>query len=213
LGKAVCHVDYSSSLSEPDRSGLTSRSLIARLKSRDPDAWERLIKLYGPLIYHWGRKAGLSGEDAADLLQEVSQSVWRAIGGFRRDRAADSFRGWLWTITRNKVMDHFRACSLEPAARGGTAAQLRMEQVDSPGPPSTTVYLAGKGEPVNLVQRALAAIKDDFSARVWKAFVMTTLQDCNPAQASDELGMTPNAVRQAKFRVLRRLREELGELE
>jgi RNA polymerase sigma-70 factor (ECF subfamily) len=199
--------------SESDQSGSTSQSLIARLQSHDPRAWQRLVKLYGPLVYHWGRKAGLSREDAADLLQDVLQRVWLAIGEFRRDRAGDSFRGWLWTVTRNKVLDHFRARAAEPAARGGTAAQLRMEQVDSPAPPSTSTYLATTGEPVDLMQRALDAIQNDFSEIVWKAFVMTTLQNHDSAQASAELGMTPNAVRQAKYRVLRRLRQELGELE
>jgi RNA polymerase sigma-70 factor (ECF subfamily) len=88
-----------------------------------------------------------------------------------------------------------------------------MEQVNSPAPPSTSTYLATNGEPVDLVQRALGAIQDDFSESVWRAFVMTTLQNHGSAQASNELGMTPNAIRQAKYRVLRRLRQELGELD
>ena len=39
-----------------------------------------------------------------------------------------------------------------------------------------------------------------------------TVEDRSPAEVAAELGITPNAVRQAKSHVLRRLREEMGEL-
>jgi hypothetical protein len=29
----------------------TSQSLILQAKARDPDAWERMVKLYSPLVY------------------------------------------------------------------------------------------------------------------------------------------------------------------
>lgn len=45
----------------------TSASLLARVKADEPLAWERLIKLYGPVVYSWARGAGLQSEDAADL--------------------------------------------------------------------------------------------------------------------------------------------------
>src|SRR5262245_12269925 len=47
-------------------------SLLERLRQPfDPEPWTRFVSLYAPLIYSWGRRAGLQQQDAADLAQEV----------------------------------------------------------------------------------------------------------------------------------------------
>src|SRR5690349_2186455 len=89
-------------------SGSTSSGLLERAQAHDERAWARLVDLYGPLVYHWCRRAGLRAEDSADLVQEVFRSVYSGLGGFRKDRPQDTFRGWLWTISRNKLRDHAR---------------------------------------------------------------------------------------------------------
>ena len=55
-------------------------------------------------------------------------------------------------------------------------------------------------------------LKADFSDRVWQAFWRTAIDGVSAREVADELKMTPHAVRQAKARVLRRLRDTLGEL-
>ena len=50
----------------------TSVSLLRRLHTDEKEiAWERFVELYAPLIYHWTLRAGLSGDDAADSVQDV----------------------------------------------------------------------------------------------------------------------------------------------
>src|SRR5262245_48996096 len=117
----------------------TSLSLLARVQARQADAWGRLVELYAPLVYHWCGRCGLAAEDAADVSQEVFRSVAEHVGGFRKQRAGDSFRGWLRTITRNKVRDHFRRRQHQPQAPGGTDAQIRLlavpdQALDEPDP-------------------------------------------------------------------------------
>ncbi|HUY31871.1 MAG TPA: sigma-70 family RNA polymerase sigma factor [Pirellulales bacterium] len=87
----------------------TSTSLLERVKTHDALAWRRLLALYGPLVYHWARQKRLQDQDASDIVQEVFRNVATHIGSFRRDREGDSFRGWLWTITRNKIRDQIAA--------------------------------------------------------------------------------------------------------
>src|SRR5262249_48830287 len=84
----------------------TSLTLLERVRRRDQAAWERLVSLYTPLVYHWCLRHGLQPADAEEVSQEVFLAVARGIGDFRHDREGDSFRGWLRTITRNKVCDH-----------------------------------------------------------------------------------------------------------
>src|SRR5262245_13672085 len=101
-------------------SGQTSPSLLARAQENQPAAWEQLVDLYAPLVYHWCRRAGLGAEDTEDVFQEVFRAVARALADFRRDRAGDTFRGWLRTITSNKIRDHFRLLRDQAKGAGGT---------------------------------------------------------------------------------------------
>src|SRR5262245_41329475 len=113
-------------------SGLTSPSLLARAQDNQPAAWEQLVDLYAPLVYHWCRRAGLAPPDADDVFQEVFRAVARALAEFRRDRAGDSFRGWLRTITSNKIRDHFRQVQGEARGAGGTDAQMHLLALPDP---------------------------------------------------------------------------------
>src|SRR5262249_14977227 len=106
------------SAAEPHPSSATSRSLLERVKRDEGAAWERLVGLYAPLVYHWCRRWDLREPDVADILQEVFQAVVAHIAGFRKERAGDSFRGWLRTITQNKVLDHLRRLQREPPGMG-----------------------------------------------------------------------------------------------
>ena len=64
----------------------------------------------------------------------------------------------------------------------------------------------------NLFDRALELIRCEFEERTWQAFWLTAVEDRPAGEVALELGMTPGAVRVAKSRVLRRLREELSEI-
>jgi RNA polymerase sigma-70 factor (ECF subfamily) len=195
----------------PHPSTATSRSLLERVRADEPAAWDRLVGLYAPLVLHWCRRWGLQEQDAADVFQEVFQAVATHIAGFRKENRGDTFRGWLRTITGNKVRDHFRRRGREPAGAGGTDALTRMAQIPAPEPvegDSATEASAEQG----LFHRALEEIRADFEERTWQAFWRTAVEGRTPKEVAAELGMSPGAVRVAKSRVLQRLREELGDL-
>ncbi len=115
-------------------SSTTSPTLICRVQQLDQDAWQQLTRLYGPLVFHWCKRLGITGEDAADLFQEVFIAVARSIHRFRPHRqpgtSRGTFRGWLWTITRNKALDHLRWQRHHDLATGGTQAQLLLAQLE-----------------------------------------------------------------------------------
>ncbi len=193
----------------PRSADATSPSLLARVQANQPGSWERLVDLYAPLIYYWCRRSALSPEDAADVFQEVFRSVAEHIAGFRRDRAGATFRGWLRTIARNKIHDHFRRVQGRAQAAGGTDAQLRLMAVPEPQQEDEA---AESGLLHQQVRRAVETLSGEFEPRTWQAFWKVQIEGQSTADVGAELGMTPAAVRKAKLRVLRRLREELGDL-
>jgi RNA polymerase sigma-70 factor (ECF subfamily) len=191
--------------------GSTSRSLLSRLKTDDAAAWNRLVVLYAPLVHHWCRQFGLPTREAADVLQDVFQAVALNLNRFHRDAPGDSFRGWLRTITRSKVMDHFRRRSGQPEAAGGTEALQRLGQLPAPEEGTDEHSLAEQAPVRTLFETALGLIRPEFEDRTWQAFWRTAVDDQRAPDVGKELGMSAGAVRVAKCRVLQRLREELGE--
>jgi RNA polymerase sigma-70 factor (ECF subfamily) len=198
----------------PHLASATSRSLLVRVQADEPQAWERLVGLYAPLVRHWCRRAGLQDHDMADIFQEVFRAVLVYIGSFRKRGKGDTFRGWLRRITQNKVRDHFRNLGREVQGVGGSSAQDRLAQLaDNPKQAvcDEQTELDADAER-SLFARALAGIRAEFEERTWAAFWKTTVEGRSTKDVGLDLSMTPGAVRVAKSRVLHRLRAELGDV-
>ena len=186
----------------------TSSSLINRLQDEDQIGWSRFVNLYAPVVYQWTRQAGLSEEDAADVGQEVFRTVAGRVAEFRRQNRG-SFRSWLRTITRNKIGDHLKRNRAEDIAFGGSDSRIKNSATVEP--------LVDREEDETRDQQtlfgaALRLIQTDFHETTWQAFWRVTIEGQSVESVAQDLEMEPKAIRQAKYRVLKRLREEFGEL-
>jgi RNA polymerase sigma-70 factor, ECF subfamily len=190
----------------------TSTSLLERVRQRDGDAWSRMARLYAPLVYRWARQGGLQASDAADVVQNVFLAVASHIDGFSKDQPSATFRGWLWTIARNQIRLFYRQQRGRPQATGGTDAQIALHDVPEG---NVLKWLDDEIEPAGddarqrLTLRALESVRNDFQAQTWQAFMRLAVDGRPAAEVAAELGMTPAAVRQAKYRILCRLHDEL----
>jgi len=193
-------------------SSSVSSTLLDQLRSGRPEAWKRFVRLYSPVIYRWCRRSGLAAEDAADVFQEVLLAVMLHLGDFGRDTERDSFTAWLATITRNKVRDHYRRRHGRAEARGGTTAQLQLAEVPQPPEPSEEHIRPDAQSAAWLSQSALEIIRAEFEPRTWDAFWRTAVEGQLSAHVAADLKMSVPAVYMAKSRVLRRLRQVMGEL-
>ncbi len=188
-------------------SSSSSRGLVRDLKADHSEAWSRLVSLYGPLIYGRCRKAGLAGHDAADIMQEVFSAVFQYVGQFQHDPKRHSFRAWLQKITTRKLCDHFRRLQTSPmnlpildlAAASDLTQDHLSEESDF-------------GELAGLVQRALRGIRNEFEHSTWQAFWLAAVDGLPAREVGKRCNMSAGAVRQAKYRVLVRLRREIGDL-
>ncbi len=187
----------------------TSLTLLQRLRDNDADAWRVMVGLYAPLVRHWCGRRGVRGADAEDVAQDVFRAAAAGLARFRRERPGDSFRAWLRGITRNVLLQHFRRADRQPQGSGGTDALLRINAISQDDP-------ADDEDPSSeldaLRQRALELVRAEVGERTWQAFWLVAVEDQAPADVAARFGVSPNAVRLSKSRVLRRLREQFGDL-
>ncbi len=189
----------------------TRASLLVKLRDGDNHAaWQEFIRLYGPVVYGFARKRGLQDADAADLMQDVMRSVSAAIGRLDYDRNQGTFRGWLFTITRNRIFSFLSARRIRPQGSGDTTTNRLLEEH-----PDEEV---APDEWEMEYQRRLAAIamdrvKGEFQATTWRAFWLTAVEGRSAAEVAEEVGLSPGAIYVAKSRVLARLREEVESLQ
>jgi RNA polymerase sigma-70 factor, ECF subfamily len=195
----------------PDPQQATSKTLLQRLLANDGDAWRVMVQLYTPLVSHWATRGGVRGADVEDVTQEVLQAASTHMQNFRRDRPGDSFRAWLRGITRNMVLQHFRRSGRHPRASGGTDALVQLHAIeDAAGNDDEDEDPAEELD--GLRRRALELVRGEFEECTWRAFWMTVVESRAPADIAAEMGVSPTAIRMAKSRVLRRLKETFGDL-
>ena len=189
----------------------TSSSLLHRAVARDKDAWRRLAELYGPVVYGWVRAAGFKEHDAADVVQEVFQSVFTSLPQFRKELPTDRFRGWLGTIAHRRACDHLRKRAAQPPAAGGSEAQAMLQALPERLPESGIAEDANSH--ADLIRRALELVRPEFADHTWQACMQTAVEGRRPADVAADLEMTVGAVYVARSRVLKRLKKELEGLE
>jgi RNA polymerase sigma-70 factor, ECF subfamily len=192
---------------EKSSSDSTASDLLDAARRLDPQSWEQIVERYTWLVFQWSCQAGLSGEDAADIVQMVMADVAHSLDNFQKDGKQAAFRRWLRTITRRQIADFFRAEARQPRGEGGSSAQGRIQAVADAADSSASADPAAeslRAQFWNLLER----MEDEVEETTWQAFWMTTVENRTSLEAAKLLDMTPNAVRLAKARVLQRLRQE-----
>jgi len=179
----------------------THGSLLELLRRpSDQAAWEHFVRLYTPLLQLWARRLQFADADAADLVQDVFTVLVEKLPEFRYD-PHKRFRGWLWTILANKARDRRRL-----VVAGALADDAFPASID---PAEDFAEHEYRGY---LVRRAMELMRAEFEPKTWQAFWECVTTDQSAGQIAAKLGLTLDAVYQAKSRILRRLRQNLDGL-
>ncbi|TWU56860.1 ECF RNA polymerase sigma factor SigE [Rubripirellula tenax] len=183
----------------------TPHSLLIAARQGQPEAWNRFVHLYGPLVYRWIRRSGFQSSDAADVTQDVLMSVSKDLASFDPSRADAKFRGWLWTITRRRIADF---CRNRPTEHELGSGADRLPSPELSHDPPTDADLDRQ----TLLTQAVAIYRDRFDPKTWQAFWATVVEGREPDEVAQSLGVTRWTVYKARARILQRLRTELAGL-
>jgi RNA polymerase sigma-70 factor, ECF subfamily len=189
----------------------TDSALLSRVRIRESRAWSQLVAWAGPLVHYWCKQANLSAEDRADVFQDVFTAVLTAINDYDHSQPGASFRGWLHTITRHKIIDLARACLRQPRP-GGDLAAYQQFLAETPRPSDSSSASAPPNSRLSALRMILDLIRPDYNELSWQAFWRMVVEGRSSTDVAKELGTTAVNVRQAKARILRRLRAELQTL-
>lgn len=109
-------------------------NLLAAIARGDLDAFQTFYERYAGRVLAYARRVSRGATFAEDVTQEVFTAVWMRAATFRPDRGGAP--AWLYTLTRNKLVDHWRRAGgvveLEPldhlqvAASDAEAGELRL---------------------------------------------------------------------------------------
>lgn len=79
----------------------TDEELVKACRDGDETAWEAIVQKYQKLLYSIPRRAGLSKDLAADVLQDVFTTLFEKLDSLEKP---EFLRAWLATTTRHKTI-------------------------------------------------------------------------------------------------------------
>lgn len=184
---------------------LTLLDLVRR--DKDGPSWDRLLRLYEPIVRAWLSSNGLQTADIDDCCQDVLRRLYQSLMAFQHTGMPGSFRSWLRAITLNTVRDFWRH-------------KQRQIPADHTGPPLATLEAIADDhdelmrrwdEEYNrvVVHSALRTIRPHFDPVTWDSFCRLTFDGQTPHEVATALSMSVNSVYLARSRILRRLRSEI----
>lgn len=184
----------------------TRPSLLLRLRDpQDSEAWGEFLDIYEPLIQRLARRRGFQDADARELAQDVFLSVSGAIDRWDPDPSNGRFRGWLFRIARNLMINFLRRQGRNPSATGDTDfLRLLNEQPDPHAEETAFFDLEYRRE---LFRWAAGRARQEVSEATWTAFRETCVEGRSAEAVAQELHMSRGAVYVAKSRVMARLRK------
>jgi RNA polymerase sigma factor (sigma-70 family) len=213
----------------PGTSLETRPSLLNRLKTGDdPASWREFYHTYGGLIRFFAEKAGLTADEAEEVVQETAIGVARRLPEFVYDPKVCRFKTWLLNLTRWRIQDQLRRrkavgrvhepygadkrqVQLEPGStlNDGTAT---IERVPDPRVPDFGAEWDSAWEK-NLLTQALERVRERIDERQFQVFDLCITKGWPAADVAQTLGISLARVYLIKHRVAAKVKNEVHKME
>jgi RNA polymerase sigma factor (sigma-70 family) len=216
-------------MNRPHDTSLETRpSLLQRLKTGDdPQSWQDFYRIYGGLIRFFAEKAGLTADEAEEVVQETAIGVARRLPEFIYDPKICRFKTWLLNLTRWRIQDQIR----RRARTGGVVSAASPGAVEARELPSDETKGTGHVERIpdpaeiefgaewdaawqkNLFTQALERVRDRIEERQFQIFDLYVMKDWPPEDVARTLCISIARVYLTKHRVSSAIAKETRRLE
>lgn len=185
--------------------------LLARLRARDPQAFEDLVRGYGARLLAVARRIVGSEDDARDVLQDAFLSASRGIDGFTGGSKVST---WLHRIVVNAALMKLRS----RRRRNEESIEELLPRFDATGAwadapggwDESADVLLERREVRDRVRRCIAKLPESYRT----VLVLRDIEDLDTDEAAELLGITANAAKIRLHRARQALRtllaQELG---
>jgi RNA polymerase sigma factor (sigma-70 family) len=204
----------------------TRPSLLQRLKSGDDtQSWQEFYRTYGGLIRFFAEKAGLTADEAEEVVQETAIGVARRLPQFTYDPKVCRFKTWLLNLVRWRIQDQLRKRekggqpagsadlgAASPRSSGDTGSTATIERILDPAVPEFGVEWDAAWEK-NLLTVALERVRGQLEERQFQIFDLYVLKGWTPRDVAQTLRITTASVYLTKHRVSALLKKEIRRLE
>lgn len=171
---------------------VSDAELLVAVGQGDPRAFQAFYDRYAGRLLAYVRRMGGPGFPVEDAVQEIFVAVWRKAGQYRPALGAPE--AWLFTITRHKVVDIWRART--PVVDLG---ETPMEAVMEPSQPEDAVTRLS-------LAKALAALAPEQRRPLELAY----FGGLSYEQTAHALGLPVGTLKSRIRATLQQLRQALG---
>jgi RNA polymerase sigma factor (sigma-70 family) len=161
---------------------------LVRAAQHAMPAFEHLYKRYVNDVYRFCLRRLWSEADAADATSAI---FTRALGNIQSCRP-DSFRPWLYTISRNVVNDHYR---------GVKPTNILHESLEIADVADGPEEIAIRNDEQRSLEDVMKRLSDE-----QRSVIELRLAGLSGNEIAQVLGKSRNAIDQAQFRAVSRLR-------
>jgi len=179
---------------------MDEKTIVEEARRGSREAFEELVKMYNPKVFHLAYSFVRDRASADDLAQEVFIKTYQALPKFRAD---SEFGTWLYRIAVNHIKDHLRKTarrkevSLDELGDGPIAVADSAEERDR---------VREEEEKRRLVFRVLGNLPPKYRL----ILTMRDVQGMSYDEVAKVLGVAPGTVDSRLHRARKMLRKRLA---
>jgi RNA polymerase sigma-70 factor (ECF subfamily) len=186
---------------------VAERLLIGRLKKRDEQAFNEIVRLYRDKVFSVVYRMIGSRPEAEDIAQDVFITVFKTVDTFRGE---SKFQTWLLRIAANQCKNRIKYLARRPTDANGLGEAGEVAAADHAGPPVTghiegpdTLMEAAEIEA--LMQRAIGELPEDQRLLV----VLRDVEELSYEEIGEITALPEGTIKSRLHRARMAIKEEL----
>lgn len=196
---------------------MTNATLLQRVKNTyDESSWEEFNEYYRPYIYMIAKGLNIRHHDAQEITQMIMVKIWEKIPEFNYDPDKGYFRGWLRTVTVNKVRNYIAKKAYNHESIDALEESDDGESFNKKYSVSELEAVADREWENYICDLAWERVKDSFNDKVQSVYIeLTKGTECETI--AEIIGIKVNTVyvyrkriQEKLYKEIRRLNRELG---